>query len=132
MNRFLVDDFRVSGPTVTFHDRPQSHFFSLTNAETHNLVQRLSKGTIRSFQFQGDESESIMTITEKNSISLKPCRPAILVTSTSWTDDENVELLLSFAQKYDSLFTENHMKASRLPDILILITGKIILSFIFP
>ncbi|KAH8582403.1 ALG1 like beta-1 [Cryptosporidium sp. chipmunk genotype I] len=58
---------------------------------------------------------------------LKKNRPAILVTSTSWTPDEDLNLLLEGLVEYDKLASKqvgNINFFKRLPDIFLIITGK--------
>uniref|UniRef100_A0A1D1YMC6 Chitobiosyldiphosphodolichol beta-mannosyltransferase n=1 Tax=Anthurium amnicola TaxID=1678845 RepID=A0A1D1YMC6_9ARAE len=47
------------------------------------------------------EEQSIFTTRVGNAISLKPNRPALVVSSTSWTPDEDFSILLEAAVMYD-------------------------------
>lgn len=47
-------------------------------------------------------------------------RPALLVSSTSWTEDEDFSILLTALEKYDQLRCEGE----RLPALVCVITGK--------
>lgn len=54
------------------------------------------------------------------SYSLRQDRPALIVSSTSWTDDEDFNVLLTALQKYE----QSVRKRSDLPNALVMITGK--------
>ncbi|KAK9171441.1 Chitobiosyldiphosphodolichol beta-mannosyltransferase ALG1-like [Cryptosporidium meleagridis] len=60
-------------------------------------------------------------------IQLKKDRPAVLITSTSWTPDEDLDLLLEGLVEYDKLISKqsgNGNLSKKLPDIFLIITGK--------
>jgi len=54
---------------------------------------------------------------------LSPSRPAVLVSSTSWTADEDFGMLLRALQALDAAISLPRRRAS-FPDFLVLITGK--------
>lgn len=57
---------------------------------------------------------------KNNEISLSPNRPGLLVSSTSWTKDEDFSILLEALEKYeDSALSSNHY-----PPLICVITGK--------
>jgi beta-1,4-mannosyltransferase len=55
--------------------------------------------------------------------ALLPSRPAVLVSSTSWTADEDFSMLLEALVLLDGVISAPHRRAS-FPDFLVLITGK--------
>ena len=55
-------------------------------------------------------------------VRFRPGRPALLVSCTSWTDDEDFSLLLDAVQQYDAALV--HENSRSLPPILLVITGK--------
>lgn len=60
-------------------------------------------------------------------VGLRRNRPAVLITSTSWTPDEDLNLLLEGLVEYDrdvSRQTEKASPSERLPDVFLIITGK--------
>ena len=62
---------------------------------------------------------------EGGEAKLRGDRPALLVSGTSWTPDEDFGLLLSALEKYDAMAGVTEVEASqRLPRILAVITGK--------
>jgi beta-1,4-mannosyltransferase len=54
-----------------------------------------------------------------SSVALREDRPALIVSSTSWTPDEDFSLLIDMLTKY-----EQRAKEGGLPKLLALITGK--------
>ncbi|KAJ1608476.1 oocyst wall protein 2 [Cryptosporidium canis] len=60
-------------------------------------------------------------------VQLRKNRPAVLITSTSWTPDEDLNLLLDGLMEYDgevSKQAEKGDQSEKLPNILLIITGK--------
>lgn len=56
--------------------------------------------------------------------SAPPFRYALVVSSTSWTDDENTSMLLAAADAYDALAAARPAGSAPLPPILLVVTGK--------
>lgn len=51
-------------------------------------------------------------------------RPILIVSSTSWTADEDFQLLLDAAKQYDDLAKPDEADAESFPKLLFVITGK--------
>lgn len=67
-------------------------------------------------------TSTILTqVTSSASPSLRPDRPAVLVSSTSWTEDEDFSILLDALSIYEQRARTAH---GRLPRVLMFVTGK--------
>ncbi|KAI4216307.1 MAG: hypothetical protein LQ351_001317 [Letrouitia transgressa] len=102
MARILRQDMAISRQVLPLHDRPFSQFKALTEE------QRLK------FFSQLPETAPLI-----NEIALGKLK--VLVSSTSWTPDEDFSLLLDAVSRYSSMATSSH---PHLPEILVIITGK--------
>ncbi|KAJ3189365.1 mannosyltransferase [Gaertneriomyces sp. JEL0708] len=120
----LRDEWRVSGTVVTMYDRSPEHFRRRTTTEIHEFLARL--------QFIGSEVEyirnasteiekTLFTRATSDGVQFKPNRPALLVSSTSWTEDEDFGILLDALRLYELRASESH---SGLPPLVMVITGK--------
>lgn len=108
---------------IILYDRPPEMFKPILPRKQHELFVKLGK---KYPQFKGDaEEDSNMTaFTRQNSetkmVTPKPNRPFLIVSSTSWTEDEDFSILLKALEDYEKT-AEND---ARLPRILCVITGK--------
>ncbi|KAF3389192.1 Chitobiosyldiphosphodolichol beta-mannosyltransferase [Penicillium rolfsii] len=102
MGRVLKKDFQLQAPILLLHDRPASHFRPITNLE--------------------ERTAFLMTLPETESVRplLKSGTVRVLVSSTSWTPDEDFSVLIEALVKY----SEVAVAQPHLPDILAIITGK--------
>lgn len=66
-------------------------------------------------------TSTILTQVSSASPSLRPDRPAVLVSSTSWTEDEDFSILLDALSIYEQ---RARTARGRLPRVLMLVTGK--------
>ncbi|KAJ1827846.1 mannosyltransferase, partial [Coemansia sp. RSA 2599] len=57
-------------------------------------------------------------------VAMREGRPMLLVSSTSWTADEDFSVLLEALKMYDQAASEARNGGSRLPSLAVLITGK--------
>lgn len=80
---------------VVFYDRPPDFFKETTIEEKHRLFTKL--GTEYDVFVKGcDKNETVFTRQLPDSeIVLRKDRPAFIVSSTSWTEDEDFSVLLS-------------------------------------
>lgn len=98
MQRHLALAWHLQGRMAVLHDRPPAHFHRLLPNEADTFLQRIGP---------------VVGITEAD------FRPAIAVTSTSWTPDENMHMLIEAASMY-----EQRARAAPMRKLVIVITGK--------
>ncbi|KAL8775554.1 MAG: hypothetical protein Q9209_000050 [Squamulea sp. 1 TL-2023] len=102
MARVLRDDWSLKSPVLPLHDRPFSQFQPLGESQRTEFI-----------------SQCIATSSFKDELQSGSMR--LLVSSTSWTPDEDFSLLLDALVSYSELATRTH---PHLPKILAIITGK--------
>jgi beta-1,4-mannosyltransferase len=105
---------------VTMHDKPFEMFRELDSNEKHNFFKKLSV----SYKLDlfadpnGNQNETLFTKIVNKKVEFKPNRPALIVSSSSWTEDEDFHLLIEALKVYD----EN--KLETMPNIICALTGK--------
>ncbi|XP_075224920.1 ALG1, chitobiosyldiphosphodolichol beta-mannosyltransferase [Lycorma delicatula] len=104
--------------TIVLYDRPFDSFSSTPLHFKHAFFKKLSKQYPVFATTTNSENSTVFTSCLPNGlIALKQSRPALLVSSTSWTEDEDFSILLSALKEYNSTVTE-------LPNLICVITGK--------
>ncbi|KAH8101583.1 mannosyltransferase [Cristinia sonorae] len=130
MHDHLSAEWNLQGHKIVLHDRPPAHFHRCSPNEMHELFQRLQASLfIPSLQKFLPESNppystpftSIPAQSIDPNPALRPDRPALLVSSTSWTPDEDFSILLQALQIYEVKAREADGK---LPKVLMVVTGK--------
>lgn len=103
MARVLQSEFYIKAPVLPLHDRPANHLQPiLAKQERHDFLASLEEtATVRSSLESGDLR--------------------ILVSSTSWTADEDFSLLIAALSRYSELASTSK---PHLPEVLAIITGK--------
>ena len=126
---------------MVLHDRPPARFHRASPSETHELFQRLlpslSHPTLADFlpPSSPPHSTPLTTVTppppDLGSFSgrdalpaLRPDRPALVVSSTSWTPDEDFGMLLAALQAYERPARAAEGTPEALPEVLAVVTGK--------
>jgi beta-1,4-mannosyltransferase len=106
MNRHLRESWKITTPIYTLYDRPPSHFKPFNSEERSSFL--------RSQLATKNHVEKIMA-----------GQTRLLLSSTSWTPDEDFRLLLSALLAYDrNASAENFLRPGTAPSILVVITGK--------
>ncbi|KAJ7596827.1 mannosyltransferase [Mycena floridula] len=152
LHDYLSKEWNLQGQKVVLHDRPPKHFHRSNAQEAHELFMSL-KAPLASLgdflpQFDSPYSTPFTDTASQSSTSpgpttdhpisfsatyehvqppgFRPDRPALLVSSTSWTPDEEFGILLEALCKYDAKATETNSKdrGHKLPRLLVIITGK--------
>ncbi|GAA5915759.1 hypothetical protein JCM5296_002648 [Sporobolomyces johnsonii] len=135
----LVAEAHLKGRIATFHDRPPSHFRRQAATEAHELFSRLE--VLHSLSFPSPSAPdpaplpSPDTTLFSSPTGLLPDRPALLVSATSWTADEDFSILLGALELYESAARAyaagegafKHVggeERGRLPRVVVVITGK--------
>jgi beta-1,4-mannosyltransferase len=160
MQDFLEAEFGVHAAVL--YDRPPDQFHPCSMAETHDLFGRLQQqlqqdGIGQCMQQQlaaaaecsSDRPQATAAVQQQQATLLtvlpagskqpvaRPARPALVVSSTSWTPDEDFGILLEAAQQYDAAAVAaaggsrqcSSKKAGSgsgksYPDVLFVITGR--------
>ncbi|GAA5897445.1 chitobiosyldiphosphodolichol beta-1,4 mannosyltransferase [Sporobolomyces salmoneus] len=125
MKSKLVEEAQLKGKAVAFHDRPPRHFRRQTTLEAHELFRRLPVLKTISFDSPARVEDGSTLFTTADG-TLRPDRPALLVTSTSHTPDEDLNILLAALTSY-----ELSASSQSLPKLVMLVTGKGPLKFTF-
>ncbi|KAJ8329052.1 mannosyltransferase [Batrachochytrium dendrobatidis] len=130
MAKELQFSWQIRGKVVVLYDKPAAHFKQISPIEQHNLFSRLdmSSQTIQYKNPNSNESELIFTkSTAKGLAELKPDRPALIVSCTSWTPDEDFGILFRALSLYDCAaqdrLTKNKVTVP-LSKLIVIITGK--------
>ncbi|GAA98948.1 glycosyltransferase family 33 protein [Mixia osmundae IAM 14324] len=109
MRTVLSTQWKLKGDKRTFYDRPSDEFKRLDACERRQLISRLP--VLRELQDLPAGSS-----------------PALVVSSTSWTPDEDFGMLLNALSHYEKAVRHSKAQTDRtvtvLPDVLAIITGK--------
>lgn len=103
MASVLKEEFALKAPILPLHDRPADHFQPI-------LDDRVRQDFLRSLS----ETETVRPIIGSDKLR-------VLVSSTSWTADEDFSLLIEALCRYSDLAEASNPD---LPSILAIITGK--------
>lgn len=123
MREDLFCNWKIKARTV--YDRAPLTFQETSLERQHELLMELSKFYPAFSPSKYPESLSVektrFTIKDENGqLSLLPDRPALLISSTSWTVDEDFSVLMDCLDGYEKLCNENE----NLPQLVCVITGK--------
>lgn len=133
MRRDLATNWGVRAAVL--YDRPAARFRPISDQQRHAALLKLQNciidgchalssiahlGGLMRGRLRG--TATILTQKEADgSISKRRDRPAVVVSSTSWTPDEDFGILLEAAKLYDAAVKDGR---ARLPFVLFIITGK--------
>lgn len=98
MKAFLVKHFHLKGVVNVLYDRPPAQFQCLTQSQRASFL----RSYIETQDFDASKDK-------------------LVVSSTSWTEDEDFSILLDALKNYDADQTQSSAKK---PRILVIITGK--------
>ncbi|GBM71430.1 Chitobiosyldiphosphodolichol beta-mannosyltransferase [Araneus ventricosus] len=105
-----------------FYDCAPDIFHPISVAEKHNFFVKMSQqyGQFKSKHSETDEESTRFTKKVGGGYEMLQRRPALIVSSTSWTEDEDFSILLSALEDYEQVAKLK----SDLPYLLVCITGK--------
>ena len=119
MKRDLLNKWNIDATVL--YDRPLSTFRPCSVDEKHNLLMRLSEEYSILADHGGNPHATCISELGIDGVArLKASRPGILVSSTSWTPDEDFGILFDALSLYESRCELNHT----LPNLICIITGK--------
>ncbi|KAI0035263.1 glycosyl transferases group 1-domain-containing protein [Vararia minispora EC-137] len=129
MRDHLVKEWDLRGITAVLHDRPPAHFRRASPVETHRLFLALAPSLPTPFlpPSSAPYSTPFTTVAPESPGAELPLpspradRPALVVSSTSWTPDEDFSVLLSALGKYERAA---RAPGARLPKVLCVVTGR--------
>ncbi|XP_022149590.1 UDP-glycosyltransferase TURAN isoform X2 [Momordica charantia] len=110
MQHELAENWDIKA--TVFYDQPPEFFHVASLKEKHELFFRLHNNLLQPLGFQdcisygvgmvdNEQQDTLLTSLVGKDIFLKPNRPAVVVSSTSWTPDEDFSILLEAAVMYD-------------------------------
>ncbi|XP_012503196.1 PREDICTED: chitobiosyldiphosphodolichol beta-mannosyltransferase [Propithecus coquereli] len=111
---------------VTVYDKPAAFFKETPLDLQHELFMKLGRthAAFRACADPGDPATERSAFTERDAqsgmVTCLPGRPALLVSSTSWTEDEDFSILLAALEKFEQLT----LAGDSLPSLVCVITGK--------
>ncbi|XP_073816887.1 ALG1, chitobiosyldiphosphodolichol beta-mannosyltransferase [Musca autumnalis] len=128
MKEDLTNNWNIRNVTVLY-DRPPAQFHPIDLPKKHDLFMKLSKEYPQFLPSCYDDLKEsgvveCTALTQKLSngtVLYKTSRMAILVSSTSWTPDEDFGMLLEALKVYEK---EAQNKPQNFPFLLCIITGK--------
>ncbi|KAI9469738.1 MAG: glycosyl transferases group 1-domain-containing protein [Benjaminiella poitrasii] len=131
LRKELEQNWEVQGKILTVRDKPQSDFKRLGIQQIHQHFSsslRLFEQLVRDTTEDGEmflgksnnrNSSTLLTdIDEKGNLIWRQDRPKLIVSSTSWTEDEDFSILLKAVELYES-----NAKPTD-PRLLFVITGN--------
>ncbi|KAJ1873593.1 mannosyltransferase [Coemansia sp. RSA 990] len=109
------------GQLVVLYDRAPRHFKRL---QLNELWQRLLQDPqLKPLRLMSAGNKALLTErSEDGTIAMRQARPMLIVSSTSWTADEDFSILLDALKRYSKQASD--ASDGSLPPLAVLITGK--------
>lgn len=114
MVRALRRDYGITTNILPLHDRPASHLQVLDETQRLDFLGRLPR-------LLCPGGGQTLTDYQKLVYEVGTGKSRLLVSSTSWTPDEDFSILLDALTSYSELAITTH---PHLPEVLVVITGK--------
>lgn len=117
MRKDLLTRWNIKATTL--YDKPPEIFKPISLQEKHDFLLSLGE---KYAQILSDPETTVFTTIENGKVKLRENRPGLLVSSTSWTEDEDFSVLFSALQEYENQIINGNSR--KLPDLICVITGK--------
>ena len=114
MAQVLERDYNITTKILPLHDRPASHLQVLTEAQRSTFLDVLPN------LLSPDDGPKLQDY-QRLASEIKMGKSRLLVSSTSWTPDEDFSVLLEALINYSDLAITTH---PHLPEVLVVVTGK--------
>ncbi|XP_069183105.1 chitobiosyldiphosphodolichol beta-mannosyltransferase-like isoform X1 [Procambarus clarkii] len=108
------------GKLSVLYDRPAERFHPISIEEKHNFLMKLSS-TYSCFSGSSPDKTVFTERYADGRVSECEDRPALIVSSTSWTEDEDFSILFYALQDYERVRQEF---PSHYPPLIVAVTGK--------
>ena len=96
---------------LTLYDKPHESFKPLSVEEKNDFFQKLVHNyNLEEFSDENSNGTVFTNVNEKNKISMKSSRPALIVSSSSWTEDEYFHILNDALEIYQNELNNNNFK----------------------
>jgi len=124
MREDLLENYDIEATVL--YDRPPEQFKPFGQRcmidKKHDIFQKLAKlyPEFRSLE-KYDEMTAFTIKNDKDEIKLRDDRPGLIVSSTSWTPDEDFQILLDALIQYDETAVNDDVNY---PKLICVITGK--------
>eukprot|EP00548_Thalassiothrix_antarctica_P020137 CAMPEP_0194187548 /NCGR_PEP_ID=MMETSP0154-20130528/51366_1 /TAXON_ID=1049557 /ORGANISM="Thalassiothrix antarctica, Strain L6-D1" /LENGTH=288 /DNA_ID=CAMNT_0038907349 /DNA_START=219 /DNA_END=1082 /DNA_ORIENTATION=- len=117
MKEFLINDMKIIEDKISIlYDCPPSMFQPLQLSDQHEFLSRIQKSLNCHWEKDLLKTQTFFTENVNGKIISRMNRPVLVTSSTSWTEDENFDILL------DALITlDKRLKTLR---IIVCLTGK--------
>ncbi|XP_018325390.1 chitobiosyldiphosphodolichol beta-mannosyltransferase [Agrilus planipennis] len=121
VTKAMKDDLMIwiNIKATVLYDRPPDIFKPISLKEKHEFFSRIST-VYNNFSSEIDFLTAFTEADELGNIKQNSKRPGLIISSTSWTEDEDFSVLFSALQSYENSCNEN----SNLPTLVCIITGK--------
>ena len=135
MKSWLLQNWGVNAAVL--HDQPPDFFHRTSVDEVHRLFTKFEadpKSKLKRALFASDNTlpqDTLLTTVDKTTGCpvLRTDRPALIVSSTSWTEDEDFGILLDAIVALDSRVASEERTTTngdglRFPRVVVVVTGK--------
>lgn len=124
----MIDKFDIEKDKINvLYDRPPDFFLPTKVEVMHDLMKRLKPDIERQCPHLTVKEQNRTLFTEvsledgQRKIVQRKDRPALIVSSTSWTPDEDFSILLNSLQQMDETIQKENLDFSR---VIVIVTGK--------